>query len=211
VTVPPDSDDLRRLTPTQLDALREVANIGAGHAATALSQMTGSRIMISVPVLRVVPLASLAVEVADPTGPVVAIQMAMLGDLAGRTLLVFPHATALALSAHLTRRPAEHGALTPLGESALKETGNILSGAYLSALSEFLGMVLLNSPPVLDMDIAVALAPLDAPSDGSLPAYALCVESEIMLTEPGAHTRGYFLLLPDTASLRAILRAIQLA
>src|SRR3569833_2187166 len=104
-------EDLRSLKPNQLDALREVANIGAGHAATALSQMIGETIMISVPTINVSPLEDVPPQVAAPDEPVAAVLMHMLGDLTGRTLLVFPRRTALRLASMLTRRPQ-----TPDGE-----------------------------------------------------------------------------------------------
>lgn len=205
------ADDARALTPTQLDALREVANIGAGHAATALSQMTGSRIMISVPQLKVVPIESLSVEISDPEAPVAAILMAMLGDLTGRTLLVFPQATAFTLAGLLTRRPIEGDELGALGESALKEAGNILSGAYLNALSEFLGMMLLNSPPDLVIDMSSAVLTSEELEFGTPEDFVFCVESEFFLSDREERIRGFFLLLPDAQSLQAILRAVRLA
>jgi chemotaxis protein CheC len=205
------ADDVRALTPTQLDALREVANIGAGHAATALSQMTGSRIMISVPRLRVVPIEALAVEITDPEEPVAAILMAMLGDLTGRTLLVFPRVTAFTLASLLTRRPMEGETLGALGESALKEAGNILSGAYLNALSEFLGMMLLNSPPDLVIDMSSAILTSEELEFGTPEDFVFCVESEFHLSDKDERIRGFFLLLPDAQSLQAILRSVRLA
>ena len=83
-------NDLKSLKPVQMDALREVANIGAGHAATALSQMTGSTIMISVPTITIAQLEDVPPQIAGPEEPVAAVLMHMLGDLTGRTLLVFP-------------------------------------------------------------------------------------------------------------------------
>ena len=97
-------EDLRSLKAMQLDALREVANIGAGHAATALSQMVGETIMISVPTINVSRLEDVPPQVAAPDEPVAAVLMHMLGDLTGRTLLVFPRRTALRLAELLLRR-----------------------------------------------------------------------------------------------------------
>src|SRR5881628_233523 len=99
-------DDLRSLKALQLDALREVANIGAGHAATALSQMVGETIMISVPTINVSPLEDVPPQVAAPDEPVAAVLMHMLGDLTGRTMLVFPRHAALRLAELMLRRPA---------------------------------------------------------------------------------------------------------
>src|SRR5215218_2279956 len=114
-------EDLRSLKAIQMDALREVANIGAGHAATALSQMIGQTIMISVPTINVSRLEDMPPQVAAPEEPVAAVLMHMLGDLTGRTLLVFPKPTAVRLSELMLRRPA--GTSKDLGEleqSAIK-------------------------------------------------------------------------------------------
>src|SRR5438309_3050808 len=95
---------LQTLKAIQLDALREVANIGAGHAATALSQMVGETIMISVPTINVARLEDVPPQFSEPDEPVAAVLMHMMGDLTGRTLLVFPRRTALRLASLLLRR-----------------------------------------------------------------------------------------------------------
>ena len=87
-------DDIRDLKTLQLDALREVENIGAGHAATALSQMTNRRIMITVPEISVSRLEDVAGLLGKPDEIVAAVLLHMLGDLTGRTLLVFPETAA---------------------------------------------------------------------------------------------------------------------
>jgi chemotaxis protein CheC len=202
--------ELLSLRPMQLDALREVANIGAGHAATALSQMTGQTIMISVPRINIAPLEDVPPHIGDPEEPVAAVLMQMTGDLSGRTLLVFPRATAVRMAEIMIRRPHAGGAsLTPLEESALKEAGNILSGAYLNALSDFMGLVLMPSPPALAIDMAHAVLSTAYLQFGVDRDFVFCVETEFVMQDDGERLRGFFLLLPDLASLRAILRAIR--
>lgn len=202
--------DLLSLKPMQLDALREVANIGAGHAATALSQMTGQTIMIAVPTINITPLEEVPPAIAAPEEPVAAVLMNMLGDLTGRTLLVFPKPTAIRLGEFLLRRPHSGGEeLTELERSALKEAGNILSGAYMNALSEFMGLLLLPSPPELAIDMSRAVLTTAYLQFGSDRDLVFCVETEFYMHDVGEHLRGFFLLLPDMPSLRAILRAVR--
>ena len=203
-------DDIRSLTATQLDALREVANIGAGHAATALSTMTGQTIMISVPMLNIARLEEVPPQISGPEEPVAAVMMHMLGDLTGRTLLVFPKPTAIRLSELMLRRPP--GSSKDLGEleqSAIREAGNILSGAYMNALSDFMGMMLLPSPPSLAIDMSTAVMTTAYLQFGSDKDFVFCIESEFHMKDIGEQLRGFFLLLPDFASLQAILRAIR--
>ena len=204
--------DLMSLKPVQIDALREVANIGAGHAATALSQMTSQRIMISVPRISVTPLEEVPPHIGPPEELVAAVLMNMLGDLTGRTLLVFPQTTAIRLSELLLRRPA--GSIDHLGEleqSALKEAGNILSGAYMNALSDFMGLMLLPSPPSLAIDMSRAVLTTAYLQFGDDPNFVFCVETEFFMRDADERLRGFFVLLPDLASLNAILRAVRLA
>jgi chemotaxis protein CheC len=204
-------DDIRDLKELQLDALKEVENIGAGHAATALSQMTNRRIMITVPQVTVTRLEEVAGLLGDPQQVVAAILLHMLGDLTGRTLLVFPERAALRLCDLLLNRPAgksvEFGTLE---QSSLKEAGNILCGAYMNALSSFMGMMLLPSVPTLVVDLSAAVltsAYLDFGGDRD---HVICVETQFQFASEGEALRGHFLLVPDFVSLRAILQALRL-
>lgn len=204
-------EDLRSLKAIQLDALREVANIGAGHAATALSQMIGETIMISVPRINVARLEDVPPQVGEPDQPVAAVLMHMMGDLTGRTLLVFPRRTAVRLAELLLRRASPPGEFSEMQQSAIKEAGNILSSAYMNALADFMGMMLLPSPPSLAIDMSTAVLTTAYLQFGSDKDYVFCVESEFRLNDVGEKLSGYFLLLPDAASLQAILKAVRVA
>jgi chemotaxis protein CheC len=203
--------DLSELKELQLDALREVANIGAGHAATALSQLTGRRIMISVPEIQVVQLEDVPELVGDPRDVVAGVLMHMLGDLTGRTLFVMPEDSARLLCDMLLKREA--GTTTSfdtLEESSLKEAGNILGGAYMNALSDFMGMMLLPSIPSLVIDLAAAVLTAAYLNFARERDYAFCVETDFRFEDNGERLAGYFLLLPDLASLRTIFDAIRI-
>lgn len=204
-------DDVRELTALQLDALREAEKIGAGHAATALSQMTNRRIMISVPQITVTRLEDVAGLLGDPPQVVAAILLHMMGDLTGRTLLIFPVAAAKRLCDLLLHRAP--GATTEFGaleQSSLKEAGNILGGAFMSALSSFLGMMLLPSVPSLLVDLSSAVITSAYLDFGSERDYVLCAETRFHVEAETEELRGHFLLVPDLASLRAILQAVRL-
>jgi len=208
----PRIGDLRTLTPLHMDLLREVATIGAGHAATALSQMTGRTILISVPMLNVARIEELPPQLADAEEPVAGVLMNIMGDLSGRTMLVFPERTAGRLAELMLGRPIQSPrGLGELEQSAVKEAGNILSGAYMNALSEFLGMILLPSPPSLAVDAAAAVISTACLQFSSDRDYVFCVESEFLMQDSSERLNGYFLLMPDFPSLQAILRAVRMA
>lgn len=199
------------LSPQRLDALKEVANIGAGHAATALSLMTGARIMIDVPTVSVAPLDELIPGIADKDSQIVSVLMDMSGSLRGHTLLALPLATGRRLADLMLRRERRAGgALDILEESALKEAGNILGGAYMTALSEFLGMTLLPSPPRLMVGTTYTVME-EHRREVSSAAAACCVETEFTFEEIGECFRGFFLLLPDAESFAQIFIAVKVA
>ncbi len=204
--------DVRELDALQIDALREVANIGAGHAATALSQMTSRRIGVNVPEIRIVRLEDVPELVGDPESPVAAVLMQTLGDAPGRTVQIFPATSASRIAGILLGRdhvdfPAGFGELE---QSVLKEVANILVGAYLSALSDFLGMVLIMSVPALAIDQAGAILSSAYLNFGDEADYVLCIDTQLTVAEQSDPLRAHFLLVPDMVSLRVILRALRL-
>jgi len=204
-------EDVRSLKELQLDALREVANIGAGHAATALSQMTNHTIMIAVPEVNVRPLEEVTDMVGRPDEVVAAVLMHMMGDLTGRTLVLFPEGSARTLCDILFRRSAgTTGEFGAMEQSGLKEAGNILASAYMNALSDFMGMMLVPSVPSLVIDLSGAILTSAHLNFGHDREYAFCVETAFRLEESPEPMAGHFLLLPDVASLRSIFDAIRI-
>jgi len=202
---PNDLETLRR------DGLREVATIGAGHAATALSQLTDRRIMISVPQVRRVAYMDLPLQLASFGDHVAVVAMRMLGDLTGRSLLVFGENDAARLCDLILRRPmGPPRALGELEQSGLKEVGNIVCSAYLTALSNFMGMMLLPSVPALTIgSMPDAVASMVDPNEGSSDL-VFCVDTAFRAEGTDTPLTGAFLLMPDQASVKAILEAIRL-
>ena len=140
------------VTPQQLDAIREVVNIGAGHAATNLSALTGLRVMISVPRIQWVkdgvPTAALPGD-----GPLVIVNVPIVGvtETGGeRAALILAQETALRMVALMLRRdPSAHQAVGALEQSALMEMGNIVCAAYVGVLGQFLGKGVMIGTPTL--------------------------------------------------------------
>jgi chemotaxis protein CheC len=203
---------LPQLNEVERDALREVANIGAGHAATALSQMTDRTIMINVPEVNVRRLEEVAELLGPPDTVVAAVLMHMMGDLTGRTAVILPLSAAQTLCDLLLRKT--RGTTVDFGEmeeSSLKETGNILTSAYLTALSDFMGMMLVPSVPSLVTDYAGAVITAAHLSFARERDVVFCVDTAFRVEGAAEPLRGEFLLLPDSASLTAIFDAIRLA
>lgn len=203
--------DVSELGERELDALREVANIGAGHAATALSQMVDCRVMISVPKITVASLENLPNIHGNAEDDVAAVLMHMLGDLTGRTLLLLPKDNAQLLCDLLLRQePGTTKSFEELQRSALKEAGNILAGAHMGALSDFMGMMLLPSVPSLVVDRAGVVLTTGQLGIGRSQDCVFCVETDFSFEQADQNLKGHFLLFPDESSLRAILEAFKL-
>jgi Chemotaxis protein CheC, inhibitor of MCP methylation len=203
--------DIRDLEEIQLDGLREVANIGAGHAATALSQMTQRRIMVSVPDLDIVRLEEVPDLLVKHDEIVAAVLLHILGDLTGRALLIFPRSSAVKLAEILLRRePGHSDDFGELEQSAIKEAGNILCAAYMNALSDFLGMMLLPSVPVMVIDLCAAVLTTTCTNFGEERDYVFSIKTEFTMADSES-VEGHFILLPDADSLDVILKSIRLA
>lgn len=193
------------------DGLREVATIGAGHAATALSQLTHRRIMISVPHVGRLHFGELPQMVSGFGDHVAVVAMRMLGDLTGRALLAFGEYDATRLCDLILRRPlGPPRALGELEQSGLKEVGNIVCSAYLTALSNLMGMMLLPSVPTLTIGpTAQAIAAVADPHE-SVTDMVFCVDTAFRADGADEPLTGAFLLMPDQASVRAILEAMRI-
>lgn len=199
--------EIPKLNETQMDAIKEMGNIGAGHAATALSQLIEKKIFIKVPQVLFLSLDDIINLVGGPQALIAGVTMHVLGDVSAKIVMILPRASAVQLATMLTKQAAdERQILTALEHSAIKEVGNILAGAYLNALTEFLGLMLLQSVPQLVFDLAEAVIGEIAKS---MPEdiKALCIETTF--TASNRDIQGHFFLIPEKSSLDQILAAIR--
>jgi chemotaxis protein CheC len=185
-------------TTLQLDALRELANIGSGTAGTALSRMLGRSVDISVPNALVLPLAEAVDAVGPPEKQVTGVAIPLAGDMDAIVLLVFPVDDAGTLCGMLG---VEAG--TEDARSALGEIGNILGASYIGSLGAMTGLELDLTPPqtVTDMLAAIVATVLASRSDGT--DTALILDSELRVE--GEECSLSFLLLPEPGGVREIL------
>jgi chemotaxis protein CheC len=197
-----------RLTDGQLDALKEISNIGMGHAATALSQLIGETVRLRVPQVSVTDIAQVPELLGGSERVVVGITLQVLGDARGNILLILPEKSACQLLARLLGREETDLELNEISGSTLKEVGNILASAYLNALGSLLHMTLIPSIPLLAHDMAGAVVDhvlIELSMAGDL---ALMVDTEFQGDSPTQATiKGHFFLLPDPLSLNLVLKA----
>ena len=145
-----------KLSAVQADAIQELGNIGAAHAATTLSQMLGSTIEMSVPAIRVVELSQLGQYMGEESAAMVAFELQ--GDIphGGYILFYITRESAVRMTNTMLGQTETNRPLSEMDESALLEVGNIMVSAFLDATAELLGFVMLPSPPALTIDMAHA-------------------------------------------------------
>lgn len=195
------------LTPIQLDALREIGNVGAGNSATALSQIINKRIDMNVPNVALVPIEEVPELVGGPDAIVVGVFLRVYGKAPGNILFLMPQKSAFYLVDTLMGR--EHGTtqkLDPMDMSALKEIGNILSGAYLNAFFNFTHISMLPSIPSLAMDMAGAILNVVLVQLGVMGDHAMVIETKFLAEDDGIN--GHFFLVPDPGSLGTLIKAV---
>jgi chemotaxis protein CheC len=198
--------------PVQLDALREVANIGAGHAATALSQLTNRSIGISVPEIEIARFEEVAELLGDPQEVMAAAAMHLLGDVTGCTLLMIPEVKARALcDLMLYDTPTGDTGFGELEQSSFREAANILGGSYVNALAAFLELSIGLSVPTFTVDASVTVLSAEFLAFGNGRDHVLCVVTDFTFADDQPPLRGYLLTFPDLMSLKAILNAMQAA
>lgn len=199
----------RDLTDIQLDALKEVSNIGMGHAATALSQMIGQRVNLRVPRVSVTEISSVPEHLGGAETLMVGVTLQILGDARGSIMLLFPQESAHRLLGCLLQREERTLVMNELNVSALKEVGNILASAYLSAIGNLLHKTLIPSVPLLSYDMAGAVVDyvlIDLSQTGNL---ALMVETDFSGDASCSNQiKGHFFLMPDPQTLEIFLRVV---
>ena len=194
----------QRYTDVQLDALRELSNIASGTAAGALSQMLGREVDINVPEALSLPLADAVEACGDPEEEVSGIVIPVVGDMEALVLLLVPYEHGATLCRLLGVEPGSE-----VGDSALREIGNILGTSYLTVLAQMTGLALEPCPPHLNTDMLAAIvASLLAETAGSGDT-ALVLDSELDVADEACSLS--FLLIPTSGDASDLLAPLGLA
>jgi len=188
----------------QLDALRELANIGSGTAATALSGMLGRPVEISVPAALALPLADAVDMMGPPETPVTAAVLPIFGDLDAIVLLLFLPEDAAKLCGLLGV-----DADSEIGLSALSEIGNILASAYIGAISAMTGLELEPRPPQTVTDMLGAIVSSVLATGAEETNIALMLDSDLRVE--GADCSLSFMLVPSKSGVNDVLARLGLA
>ncbi|MGP4080206.1 chemotaxis protein CheC [Pseudalkalibacillus sp. R45] len=205
------------ITPEQLteyhkDILKEIGNIGAGHAATALSELMQKSIDMALPTVKLVPFHEVVQMVGGEETVVAATFFRVTGDAPGNMFLIFTLDEATTILRELTGDPEvdEERILTSeMTRSALQETGNILAGSYLSSFSDFTGLNLSPSVPFLTIDMAAAVLSFGLMEMSQVSDYAIIIDTQLKNgSSKQTGVDSHFLLLPDPDSFQKIFQSL---
>lgn len=194
------------ITKLQLDALREIGNIGAAHAATALSTLLQRRIDMSVPEVWAIALEDLSSIVGQLDTPQAVIYVKVEGDAPGKAVFFFPVESAEIVVQALfgTTEPMDLY-MGEMAQSALKEVGNILVSSFIMALTQFSGIPLQPSVPALAVDMIGASLEAIFLEEGVLDDTVLFIDTQLTGIPK---IEGQFIFLPDNGSLKKLLGAM---
>lgn len=197
---------LEEVNAAYFDVLKEIGNIGAGNATTAISQMLNLRLNMNVPKVQLLGFSQLATVIGAEDEPVVGIFLEVQEDIKGSMMFVFRVESAQYLVNRLMGRSEDYAEpFTEMDLSAIKEIGNIIAGAYLSALAKMTNLTIMPSVPYLAIDMAGAILSVPAIQFGMIGDNALLIQTEF-----GDETMidGYFILLPELDSYEKILSSL---
>jgi len=201
---------LDKLTEMQIDALRETGSIGAGHAATALSQLVGHAITIDVPTLEVVGIGDVPNLFGGPEALVAAVHVRLLGDLGGSMLFMAERSAALALVDLLRAR--EVGSARSYGadeEALLTHVASLLMSAYLAAIGRLADVSMLPARPSSALDMAGAL--MQAVTSAAAMHSDLALLLRTRFHDADTAVDAYLFFLPDPEALELLLGRLGLA
>ncbi len=196
---------LEQMSDEYFDVLKELGNIGAGNATTALAQMMQCKVDMAVPQVRLLEFKELGEKMGGEETIMAGIYLGIEGDITGSIMFLLEKQAARHLVNKMMGMESSGDEFTEMEFSALKEVGNIITGAYLNSLSSLTNLVIYPSVPDLTVDMAGAILSVPAIQFGELGDKILLIETQFfdeMVLE------GFFILVPDLDSYGRILSAL---
>lgn len=202
------SMSLEQVTETYYDVLKELGNIGAGNAMTALSQMLQCKVDMKVPQVRLLEFSEVGEMMGGEELIMVGVFLGVEGDITGSMMFMVEEHTARHLIQKITMGMLPEGhEFEEMGLSAMKEVGNIITGAYLNSLSTLTNLKIFPTPPALTVDMAGAILSVPAIQFGIFGDKILLIQSQF---HDEIQLDGYFILIPDMESYAKILTSLGL-
>ena len=191
----------------ELDVLKEVGNIGAGNAATALSKLLDKPVDMAVPKVSLLPFEEVADRVGGAEQIVFAVFLRVEGDAPGNMFFIIEEPAARRmLNQLMSMNHQENEGYSEMELSALCEIGNILAGSYLSSLADFTKLPMAPSVPSIALDMAGAILSYGLMQYGEMGDSAMLIETTFI--EDRQSLEGHFFLIPDPDSFTKIFKAL---
>ncbi len=193
----------------QFDVLKELGNIGAGNATTALAKLINAKIDMKVPKVELLGFSDIAKVMGSEETVMVGILLMLEGDVNGMMMFLLEVESARNLVGKLmgieTSSDDEGKEFDSIQLSALNEIGNIITGAYLSALSDLTRLKIISSVPSLQIDMAAAILSIPAIEFSKIGDKVLLIETRF---DDETAIDGYFILIPELESYDVILNSL---
>ncbi len=189
-----------------LDVLKEIGNIGAGNATTAMAGMIGAKLDMKVPKVGLMEASKLGESICPEEETIVGVFLSLERDIDGSMMFLMKMPEAHYLVNKLMMRPMDYN--EPFDEmdlSAIKEIGNIIASSYLSALSAMTNLTISPSIPYIAVDMAAAILSVPAIQFGMYGDNALYIETEF---GDDVTMGGYFILMPEPDSYDKLLGSL---
>ncbi len=196
---------LESMSEQYYDVLKELGNIGAGNATTALAQMLQCKVDMKVPQVRLLDFNEVGSLMGGEEQIMAGIYLCVEGDISGSIMFLLEKKAAKHLVSKLMGMELPGEEFDEMGTSALKEIGNIITGAYLNSLSTITNLKIFPSVPDLTIDMAGAILSVPAIEFGTLGDKILLIQTQFT---DECELDGYFILVPDLESYGKILGAL---
>lgn len=197
------------LNAMEFDVLREIGNIGAGNATTALSQLINAKIDMKVPNVELLGFKDLADIIGGPENLIVGILLTLEGQVDGMMMFMLEKDSAHHIvNMIMGKEINSFEDFSEMDLSALNEIGNIIAGAYLSAISTLTNMLITSSVPYMAIDMAGAILSVPAIEFGKVGDKALVIKTQVY--EDDKEVNGYFVLIPTLESYSKIMASLGL-
>lgn len=199
--------NLQQMSEQYYDVLKEIGNIGAGNATTALAQLLQCKVDMKVPQVKLLDFKEVGTLMGGEEKIMAGIYLCVEGDITGSIMFLMGKESARHLVSKLMQMELEGEEFSEIETSALKEIGNIITGAYLNSLSTMTNMMIYPSVPELSIDMAGAILSVPAIEFGTLGDKILMIQTQFT---DDMELDGYFILVPDMESYSKILSSLGL-
>ena len=198
-------NSLDAMSEQYYDVLKEIGNIGAENAMTALSQMLNCKVDMKVPQVKLLEFKDVATLMGGEEQILVGVFLGVEGDITGSMMFLIELEAAKHLIGKLMGMEIQPGELGEMETSAMKEVSNIITGAYLNSLSTLTNMMIYPSVPFLAVDMAAAILSVPAIQFGMVGDKILLIQSQF---SDDIDIDGFFVLMPDLESYDKILKSL---